>query len=100
MSDAKKLSPGLIDLVRSMQADHTRMTADELDRCAQLLNARASVLQGSQDPTIPWSKAQDPTNWDVSDAMVFPVVPFRQHYDPRTGRMVVTLIDPEDFYAD
>lgn len=76
-------------------------TKAEIDRCAALLNDRDRFLFALvRGGTIEWSQPQDPTRWDVSDAMVFPVVPFRQHYDHRTGHMVITLIDPEDFYAD
>lgn len=74
-----------------MQSDPTfaRMTRDEIDRCAALVNAMPHSA----------SEPQDLSTWTTPEVRALPMVLFRQHYDPRTGHMVVTVIDPEDFYV-
>lgn len=79
----------LTDLVRSLQAQHKQLTADEIDRCAALVNAMP----------LSFGEPQDPSTWTTPEVRALPTVPSRQHYDPRTGHMIVTLIDPEDFYV-
>lgn len=76
------------------------LTTDEIDRCAEQVNDRDRFLFNLvRGGTIEWSQPQDPTSWALSgDVVEVPAVPFRQHYDHRTGHMVITLIDPEDFY--